>query len=204
MPSSSSDHSRDELRRQLRARRRALTPAQHHAFSLQAATHLLAHPWYRRARRIALYWPVGSETDTRVLLATALQGNRHVALPAILRRNGRLLFVRFRATANLRHQRHDIPQPRPASTTDLLRTRTLDLVLVPLLGFDAKGHRLGSGAGYYDRSFDFRRFQDGIKPRLVGFGFDCQQTRDLKPGDWDVPLDAVVTESGWLFPSAGT
>lgn len=194
--SSSSGEPRDELRRRLRAARRALTPAQRHALSLKAARHLLAHPWYRHAQRIALYWPVGSEADTRPLLAVALRRRKHIALPAILHRDGRLLFVRFRAANPLRHRRHDIPQPRPASSGDLLRTRALDLVLVPLLGFDAQGHRLGSGAGYYDRSFAFRGLQGQVRPRLVGLAFSCQMTTQLRPDHWDVPLDAVATEDG--------
>jgi 5-formyltetrahydrofolate cyclo-ligase len=201
MPSSS-DVQRDELRQRLRAARRALTPSQRNAASLRAAAHLLAHPWYRRARHVALYWPIGSETDTTALLAAALRDGKRIALPAIVCRQGRLLFVRFRGGTGLSHRRHGIPQPRPADSGDRLRTRALDLVLVPLLGFDRNGHRLGSGAGYYDRSFAFRKSIPHSRPRLVGLAFECQRTRDLKPGGWDVPLDAVVTESGWFFPES--
>lgn len=193
---SSSNSSRAELRRQLRDARRALTPTERAAASLQAIDHLLAHPWYRRAQRIALYWPVGSETDTSALFAAARQDRKEIFLPSILRRGGRLLFVRLRRGTNLRHRRHGIPQPRPASSRDLAMTRGLDLVVMPLLGFDTKGHRLGSGAGYYDRSFGFRIFTPRGRPRLVGLGFACQQATGFEPGAWDVPLDAVVTDAG--------
>jgi 5-formyltetrahydrofolate cyclo-ligase len=136
------------------------------------------------------------------LIAAAHQDDKQVFLPSIFCRNQRLLFVRLRPGANLNHRRHGIPQPRPASPRDLAATRTLDLVVVPLLGFDEKGNRLGSGAGYYDRSFGSRDFSARAKPRLVGLAFACQQLPSFKPDAWDVPLDAVVTENGW-FPGTG-
>jgi 5-formyltetrahydrofolate cyclo-ligase len=77
----------------------------------------------------------------------------------------------------------------------MVTARNLDLVLVPLVGFDTQGNRLGSGAGYYDRSFDFRLRLHDARPRLVGLAFDCQETAGLQRAGWDVPLDAIVTES---------
>jgi 5-formyltetrahydrofolate cyclo-ligase len=190
---SSSNSSRDVLRRQLRAARRTLTPAERSSASLRAAGRLLSHPWYRRARHIALYYPVGSETDTSALFAAAQQDGKRIFLPSILYRGGRLLFVRLRPGVNLKHRRHGIPQPRPSSSREITASRRLDLVVIPLLGFDAKGHRLGSGAGYYDRSFGFRKFALHGRPRLLGLGFACQQVMSFKPGFWDVPLDGLVT-----------
>ncbi|HXG28338.1 MAG TPA: 5-formyltetrahydrofolate cyclo-ligase [Nevskiales bacterium] len=202
MPFSSPSTQRAELRRQLREVRRRLTPAQRSAASLAATTHLLAHPWYRQARRIALYWPVGSEVDTTALMAAALRDRKRVFLPAIVCRGGGLLFVRLRPGIPLGRRRHGIPQPRPVRTADVLACRRLDLVVVPLLGFDDRGHRLGSGAGYYDRSFAFRPVLPGVRPRLVGLAFAAQQVPQVAAADWDVPLDAVVTENGWQFRPA--
>ncbi|MGH8459846.1 MAG: 5-formyltetrahydrofolate cyclo-ligase, partial [Nevskiales bacterium] len=195
-----SNSSRAELRRQLRAARRRLLPAERRTASLRAVSRLLSHPWYRRARSIALYWPVGSETDTSALFAAARQEGKQIFLPSIFCRGLRLLFVRLRPGTNLKHRRHGIPQPRLVSSRDLAATRHLDMVVVPLLGFDDKGHRLGSGAGYYDRSFGFRKFSPQGKPRLVGLAFACQQIKTFEPDNWDVALDAVVTENGWFYP----
>lgn len=197
MPTTSASNSdRSELRRQLRAARRALSPVKRSLASLAAATHLLEHPWYLRAKRIALYYPVGSEADTRALFVAAQQDGKQIFLPRILFRGGRLLFVRWDTGADLGQRRHGIPQPRPSRAGDIAPARALDLVIVPLLGFDTRGHRLGSGAGYYDRSFDFRQFR--ARPSLVGFGFACQQLKLFKPDRWDIPMDAIVTESGWM------
>lgn len=193
MPSSSSSSSdRNALRRRLRAARRALTPAERAELSQRAILQLLAHPWYRRAKRIALYYPVGSEADTTSLFVAAARDRKQLFLPRILYRGGRLLFRRWDARVDLRQRRHGIPQPRGSARVS---TRALDLVLVPLLGFDPRGHRVGSGAGYYDRSFAFRLLRPG-HPRLLGFAFACQQVKTFRPGHWDVPLDGVLTELG--------
>lgn len=73
----------------------------------------------------------------------------------------------------------------------------LQLVLMPLLGFDRRGGRLGMGGGYYDRSFAFRHDRPA-PPRLVGVGYACQEIPALDVQEWDVGLDAVVTEREWL------
>ncbi len=71
----------------------------------------------------------------------------------------------------------------------------LDLLLLPLVGFDADGHRLGMGGGFYDRTLAaLRPPRCGQRPRLVGIAHDCQRLIQIVPRPWDIPLDAVVTE----------
>ncbi len=90
--------------------------------------------------------------------------------------------------------RHGIPEP---SVSETVPARSLSVVFVPLLGFDAAGTRLGSGAGYYDRAFAFRRRRHSWhRPLLIGLAFRCQRLDHIEPGRHDVPLDAVVTEDG--------
>jgi len=75
---------------------------------------------------------------------------------------------------------------------------SLDLILTPLLAFDQQGNRMGMGAGYYDRSFAFRRYrQQWQQPRLVGTAWSFQEQQQLNAQPWDVPLDALVCEHGW-------
>jgi 5-formyltetrahydrofolate cyclo-ligase len=74
-------------------------------------------------------------------------------------------------------------------------------VVVPLIAFDARGHRLGMGAGWYDRSFAFRSAR-AAPPWLVGAGFAAQQVDTLSPESWDVTLDAVCTEHDTLLTTA--
>ena len=104
----------------------------------------------------------------------------------------RLAFAPWRAGDPLVSNRYGIPEPdvRPSS---LLSPEDMDLVVLPLVGFDLAGNRLGMGAGWYDRSFAFRRTRPA-PPWLVGAAFSHQQSEALDRQAWDVPVDAVCTE----------
>ena len=73
---------------------------------------------------------------------------------------------------------------------------------MPLLGFDLQLNRLGMGGGYYDRAFAFKR-SNAQSPILIGTAFACQQYSALPIADWDIPLDAVITERGLLSKPQG-
>jgi 5-formyltetrahydrofolate cyclo-ligase len=197
MPSSTSSSAdkRNAMRSKLRLARRALSPAYRHEASLLAASLLSGLRGYRLAKRIGLYYPVGSEFDTTALMVLAHRDGKQVFLPVVGRRGARLRFARVRTTTKFRNSRHGIPQPLTQSAHDTVSVRHLDLVLVPLLGFDTAGNRLGSGAGYYDRSFDFKLRRPNGKPQLAGLAYDCQEVKKITAEGWDVRLDAVITES---------
>jgi 5-formyltetrahydrofolate cyclo-ligase len=71
-----------------------------------------------------------------------------------------------------------------------------DIMLVPLSAFDRTGHRIGYGAGYYDRAIE-RLWQKGLDPQLIGIAFDCQEVPSVPAEPHDVRLDAILTESGY-------
>ncbi len=79
-----------------------------------------------------------------------------------------------------------------------VESRTLDLVLTPLVAFTSNKHRMGMGAGYYDRSFAFKKSDANHKPTLLGVAYDCQRCEEITVEEWDVPLDSVVTETRFL------
>ena len=90
--------------------------------------------------------------------------------------------------------RDGIPEP-VAQAGARLRSTDLDVVLVPLLGFDRRGNRLGSGAGFYDRSFAFLgAMQRPARPVLVGIGYHFQEVAEITPESWDVKLDFIATD----------
>jgi 5-formyltetrahydrofolate cyclo-ligase len=92
--------------------------------------------------------------------------------------------------------RFGIPEPTDTSRPHLAPD-AMDVVLVPLVGFDARGHRLGMGAGLYDRHFAFlRQRRAWRRPLLVGVAFDVQRVERLAEADHDVQLWGVVTERG--------
>ena len=187
--------SNPSLRRELRARRRALAPEYRVEAAFAAATALATSPAFRPATRIAAFVAADAELDPGPFIALARSRRRTVYLPVLDPRPARgLSFVRTDAGAPLEPNRYGIPEPAPGPSID---PRFLDLVLVPLVGFDGAGNRLGMGAGYYDRTFAFRRARRHWRgPRLIGVAYDCQEVDAIDDRAWDVPLDGVVTESG--------
>lgn len=184
---------RRHLRRALRAERRGLTPATRRAASRRACARLRRLPWFRQARDIALYLPLPDEADPRFL---ADRDRVHRFFVPAMVGHDRMRFARLDPRLPLRRNRFGIPEPRHPGRR-LRRPATLDLVVMPLVGFDDHCNRLGQGGGHYDRAFSFlvhRRLRHG-GPRLVGLAFECQRVTGLPHRHWDVPLDAVVTEA---------
>jgi 5-formyltetrahydrofolate cyclo-ligase len=103
-----------------------------------------------------------------------------------------LQFAPWRPGEALVANRFGIPEPAEAQP---LPAEAMALIVLPLVGFDATGQRLGMGGGWYDRSLAFRRDRTAPPPWLVGVGFALQQIDALPVEPWDVPLDAVCTES---------
>ena len=184
---------RGTLRRLLRERRRQLPAAVRIAAANGLAAQLLAQPLPPGAR-VAGYWASDGEIP---LHAWQLQLRDAVYCLPVLHADGRLRFAPWRAGEPVEANRFGIPEPVVAPD-QLLGPEALDLVVVPLVGFDARCHRLGMGGGWYDRSFAFRHRQPA-PPRLVGAAFAFQQVDDGLPSeDWDVQLDAVCTDLGTL------
>jgi 5-formyltetrahydrofolate cyclo-ligase len=193
---------RDALRQRLRSRRRELDAAQRAAAAQAITRHIAATRWLRGARPIGLYVSVGLEVSTEALRALARRRRCPVYLPRITDyRRRTMLFARDRGDLSLLN-RHGIPEPALAETVP---ARALSVVFLPLLGFDGDGARLGSGAGYYDRAFAFRRRRHSWhRPLLVGLAYRCQRLDHIELGRHDVPLDAVVTEDGVNYIRACT
>lgn len=181
------------LRRRLRAWRRAIPMPQRAAAARSAARRALRLCGDRRFRHIALYLACGAELDTRPLLHALRRRGRTLYVPALVEGGTRMAFVCRASAGGFRRDRHGLQQP--LCTRRQRAARRLDLVIVPLLGFDAAGTRLGQGGGYYDRAFARR---SGHHPRLVGYAYAGQRCARLPRAPWDVRLDAVITERGLM------
>lgn len=144
-------------------------------------------------RRVAAYAGMASEVRLDPWF-DRIGSDIVLCLPAI-DSQGAMTFRRWSPGEALVTGPFSIEQPRPTAASVELSEQ--DAVLLPLLGFDRAGTRLGSGAGYYDRAFAFRRAGDRA-PRLIGIAFAAQEFDTLPREPWDVPLDAVVTEQGWI------
>ncbi len=107
-----------------------------------------------------------------------------------------LHFVAYQENDALRANRFGISEP--AERRRLFQAENLDLVLMPMSGFDRLGNRLGSGGGYYDRTFSFVKKNPGI-PLLIGVGFVLQEVDSVPHDAWDIMLDGVLTEKELLL-----
>jgi 5-formyltetrahydrofolate cyclo-ligase len=185
---------RAPLRAELRQRRRAIPAQARIAAAERLAGQLLALPILPPARDGAGYRAKGgqmAQDAVQLRLPRALRW----CLP-VLTDDG-LRFARWKPGEPLAPNRFGIPEPAVAADA-LLEPSAMALVLVPLVGFDARGRRLGMGGGWYDRAFAYRNDAAGGHPRrppwLVGTAFASQQVGALEAEPWDVALDAVCTE----------
>jgi 5-formyltetrahydrofolate cyclo-ligase len=182
------------LRNRLRGARRALKPAEHRRRSLLAARAVAKLPMFAAGKRIALYLPFDGETDTSALLLAARRRRIQVFVPVVIDRRRRVMRF-YPLIGKLRRGAFGISVPQ--LTRHPVAPRWLDLIVVPLVGADAVGRRLGVGGGFYDRALSFRRnMRHGRGPHLVGLAFDLQRTCERFAEPWDVRLDSVATESG--------
>lgn len=191
---SSRQPNKPELRRLLRARRRALSDSLQATAAAAVTMRLMRSAWFTTSKRIAFYLANDGEVDTVLLLEMALARGKHCFLPRIGKgRHPHMQFARYRRGDRLAENRFGIDEPLPGA--DVTAPTRLDLVLVPLVGFDIQGGRLGMGAGYYDRSFATKLQRPKARPQLIGLAHQCQRVELLPGNDWDVPLDGVVTDT---------
>jgi 5-formyltetrahydrofolate cyclo-ligase len=192
---------RKTMRRALRARRRAITPAERKESARLIAHHADCWLRLRPSWRIAVYAALPEELDATPLIELARARGCRLYLPRIDRHSlGRKMkFISM--SGRHRSNRLGIAEPEGSQ---IIGARWLDVVFLPLVGFDSGGVRLGTGGGYYDRAFAFRRWRKvWHTPQLVGLAYSFQQLERIIPAAHDVLLDAVVTEKGVIRCATG-
>jgi len=201
LPDLPADAARSVLRAALAARRRRLTPGERAHAAHRVARNAARALHLRAGARIALYAALPAELDTAPLIELARERGCRIYLPRIDRpraaRGMRFLEMR----GSLRRNRLGIEEPDNAAR---IAARWLDVVFLPLVGFDRYGLRLGSGGGFYDRAFAFRRWRAHWHvPQLIGLAYAFQQLERIAPAAHDVRLDAVITDEGVIRCTTG-
>jgi 5-formyltetrahydrofolate cyclo-ligase len=169
-----------DARLRMRAERAAVRPG-------DAALKLIEHFPLELARLspVAGYWPVGGEIDGRPLLAALAKAGRDIVLPRMETRAGPARFFPWRGDEALSADAFGVPAP-PTKAEDFAPL----LILVPLLGFDRAGRRLGQGGGHYDRIIAQHRGNGAV---AIGLAYSEQEMRRVPTGEHDVSLDWVLT-----------
>ncbi|SHM26464.1 5-formyltetrahydrofolate cyclo-ligase [Vreelandella subglaciescola] len=203
IPHSSPSQAKTALRRELKRRRRALSPREQRAATAQLCRRLRTLPELLRARRVSLYLPMGGEIDPQPLLHWLYRRGVSVYLPVLRPFSANSLwFVAYRPGTPMVKNRFGIPEPAAAFSArrqNRLPAWALDALIVPLVGFDANANRMGMGGGFYDRTLAFMRYRRPA-PALIGVAHACQQVAHLPVEPWDIPLTAIATDAATVRP----
>jgi 5-formyltetrahydrofolate cyclo-ligase len=181
------------LRKTLRSRRHALSARAQRAAAAGLVKQVVRHPDYPRTRRIALYWANDGEIDLNPLMQRLIGDGKSVFLPVLNPLDPvrpHLWFCRWQPGEPMRPNRFGIAEPK---SPHRIPTWSLDWVLLPLVGFDAEGGRLGMGGGFYDRTFAHEQ-RWPRQPRRLGVAHDCQRVNAIPQEGWDLPLASVITD----------
>jgi 5-formyltetrahydrofolate cyclo-ligase len=173
-------------RRRLLAARRALTGAERDRHTRAIARELIAQLADVRAPLVGVYAPLADEVDPRELVDHLRARGIEVALPVVVGPDRPLVFRRWPSEAALVRGAHGVAHPAAGEAV------LPEALIVPLVGFDDAGYRLGYGAGYYDRTLAAY----GRPPLTIGVGFELGRLATIHPQDHDRPLDRIVTETG--------
>ena len=177
------------LRQSLRNQRNALSKNER----LQCAEQLLAKVQqitsFQSGQKIALYLANDGEIDPKHIQNFLKNQGIIVYLPII---DDKIL--KFAKIINkFKKNKFGIDEP---VTTEILNAEQLDIIFMPLVGFDTQKNRIGMGGGFYDRTLAFKKQQaKSTNPKLIGLAFDCQKIDKIMAEEWDVPLDTVITST---------
>ena len=180
-----------DLRRHFRRQRQGLPPAQRQR--AEKRINNLLKGYLKRGKRLAIYWPIGSELRLDSLAAAARSRGTKLYLPYIEPRRLRLWFTPFPPQGRPeRRRRGKLHIPQFAGRK--IRIHNLHSIIIPLVGIDRRGYRLGQGGGFYDVTLAATRHR--LCPRKIGAGFACQETDILPAEEHDMQMDVWVCENG--------
>lgn len=177
---------RRETRRRLIEERMAMPAAEREHRAAAALAGLEAAAELSRFAVVGLYWPFRAEIDVRPLARALIARGTRIGLPVVVTPNAAVEFREWTPGAAMTRGVWNIPVPD--GTPEVFPA----CLVVPLVGFDTAGYRLGYGGGYYDRTLAARR----PRPWAIGLGFGLGRLDSIHPLGHDVPMDGIVTESG--------
>ena len=175
------------LRQSLRQQRRDINAADRIKFAKNLLSQVEKITNFQYGQKVALYLPNDGEINPKYIVNFLKNQKISTYLPILDDKS--LNFAKI--GENFRKNRFGIKEP---VSTDIINADQLDILFMPLVGFDKDKNRIGMGGGFYDRTLAFKKHQQEFKkPKLIGLAFDCQQVEQLEMQDWDVPLDAIIT-----------
>ncbi|WP_422136713.1 5-formyltetrahydrofolate cyclo-ligase [Endozoicomonas sp. ALD040] len=183
---------RASLRKQLRSNRQSLSAEQQLTAAKKLSSVVCNSEAFRHSQHIALYLANDGEIDPGFIAEAIWEQDKFCYLPVLDQEQPeKMYFQLYRPNTRMVENRYGIAEPE-LDLEKTVKAEALDLVLMPLTGFDEQGNRLGMGAGYYDRTFAF--LENRSKPILMGLAHECQKVSSIPAADWDVPMKSIATE----------
>jgi len=173
-----------QLRRLLKEARRALDPAVKRAWDERIGARVVAWAREHGTATLGVYWPLAGEPDLGPAYAQLAERGVRLALPVVVARDAALGFAEWTPGEPMLVDSMGIAVP-----AHLRMVARPEALLVPCLGFDGNGYRLGYGGGFYDRTLAALP-----RPKTLGIAYDCQRAA-FGIGEYDIPLDQIITES---------
>jgi 5-formyltetrahydrofolate cyclo-ligase len=183
---------KNKLREILRQKKDAMLPEERLEKSTRICRHLMK--LIRHNETVMVYTSKEKEVNTEPLIRALFEQGNPVVVPIIVKEDVSLRLSYIRDLSVLVPSTFGVPEPIgseiPAAAADI------DTIILPMLGFDRAGGRIGYGAGYYDR---FLEKNPGLQK--IGIAFACQEAGDLPLDENDIRMDAIVTEDGRVYPA---
>ncbi|TCS43742.1 5-formyltetrahydrofolate cyclo-ligase [Reinekea marinisedimentorum] len=181
---------KSQMRTFLRRTRRNLSPEQQQDAAYRLSQVIRQHVGQQRNVKIALYHANDGEIDLSFFIEQCHKRDFELYMPVIHSFKPTLWFARYSPGSAMYSNRFGIPEPLHGEP---IAPWQLNLVLLPLVGFDTAGGRLGMGGGFYDRTFAHQR-RWPKKPKLFGVAHECQKVESIPVEAWDIPLAGVFTD----------
>lgn len=188
-------NNRKEIRQRGLKRRRELSPSARRKTSKDIVKWIKHRQLVKPKMRVACYFSTAYELDTSFLLQY-LCNTACCYLPVLAPQSRKLFFSPYTPRSILRKNKFGILEPVTQHAYKV-KAKELDMIFAPLVAFDSNGNRLGMGAGYYDHTLAFMQLRPGKRPFYVGLAYAKQHFNHIDSSKWDIPLHAVITESGF-------
>ncbi len=173
--------------------RKRLSVSDRAEFSKSITGKIVESDWFRNTRFIACYISTPTEVDTKMLIKCALEEKKRIFAP-VIGKNFTMQFREVTRSSTLKTNKWGLQEPVDG---EVICSKRLELVITPVVAFDAKRNRIGMGGGYYDREFAYLTSTDRTaNPKLIGIAFGCQYVEKIAPNPWDIRLFRILTESG--------
>lgn len=181
------------IRKSLREKRRAITQPERQLAAHLAAQRFIAQPFFKNSQNIGCYIANQEEFDCLPIIQALWQAQKNCYIPRLSKSQEKIIeFAHYQENTPLLPNCYYILEPQG---THIIAPEELDLVILPLIGFDLHGNRLGMGAGYYDRTFAFLLKKTQKKPIMIGLGYTHQKIDTIPHDPWDISLNYMLTET---------